>query len=136
MTRRPKVYGFDTGFVTHVRGWNEIRDTDMGILWEHLVLDMLRTSYETVNYWSDIGRNEIDFIVKGSGEDFHTIECKINPDKYASRGLHKFREFFPMGRNYCISPHVDSPYRLSYGTVEVEFRSTVPGMEVDQSPRW
>ena len=35
---RPKCYAFDTGFVTFERGWNDIRDDDRGLLWEHLVL--------------------------------------------------------------------------------------------------
>jgi predicted AAA+ superfamily ATPase len=43
MLRRPKAYGFDTGFVAFVRGWNDIRDDDRGHLWENLVLDILRT---------------------------------------------------------------------------------------------
>jgi uncharacterized protein len=35
----PKVYGFDTGFVCYYRGWSELRQEDMGLLWEHLVLN-------------------------------------------------------------------------------------------------
>ena len=38
---RPKCYAFDTGFVAFGRGWEQIRDEDRGILWEHLVLDSL-----------------------------------------------------------------------------------------------
>ncbi len=125
ITKRPKVYAFDTGFVTHVKGWNEIRETDSGLLWEHLVLDMLRTSYGTVYYWLDKGKNEIDFIVKGNGEEIHTIECKINPDKYSPKASLKFREYYSLGRNLCISPHITSPYRLRYGNIEVEFQSTI-----------
>jgi len=36
LMRRPKVYGFDTGFVGYVRGWTSLRDEDRGPLWEHL----------------------------------------------------------------------------------------------------
>ena len=125
ITKRPKVYAFDTGFVTHVKGWNEIRETDSGLLWEHLVLDMLRTSYGVVYYWLDKGKNEVDFIVKGDGEEVHTIECKINPDKYSPKAVQKFREFYPLGRNLCISPHIVATYKLSYETLEVEFQSTI-----------
>jgi hypothetical protein len=55
LVRRPKAYGFDTGLVTFVRGWQEIRDDDRGLLWEHLVLDVLRASVgsEGVFYWRD-----------------------------------------------------------------------------------
>jgi len=33
----PKVYGFDTGFVCHYRGLEQLADRDLGPLWEHLV---------------------------------------------------------------------------------------------------
>lgn len=35
----PKVYGFDTGFICHTRGWLKLRKEDFGLLWEHLVLN-------------------------------------------------------------------------------------------------
>ena len=37
----PKVYGFDTGFVCHYRGWTSLRPDDLGRLWEHYVLNEL-----------------------------------------------------------------------------------------------
>ncbi len=30
--KRPKPYTFDTGFVTFVNGWNDLCDTDRGLL--------------------------------------------------------------------------------------------------------
>jgi len=33
LLRRPKVYGFDTGFVSFVRGWTSLRNEDRGPLW-------------------------------------------------------------------------------------------------------
>ena len=50
---RPKCYAFDTGFVTHERGWETIRDDDRGLLWEHLVLDalLMRFAEHDVLYW-------------------------------------------------------------------------------------
>ncbi len=119
IVKRPKVYGFDTGFVTLIKGWNEIRESDRGLLWEHLVLDMLRVSYGNVYYWTDKERNEIDFIVKGKGGEIHTIECKINPEKYSDRAIKKFRTYYPEGQNYCFSPHVQNPYMASINGTEV-----------------
>ena len=46
IVKRPRVYAFDTGFVCFVRGWERLRDEDRGGLWEHLVLDALRTAME------------------------------------------------------------------------------------------
>jgi len=119
IVKRPKVYGFDTGFVTLIKGWNEIRESDRGLLWEHLVLDMLRVSYGNVYFWTDKARNEIDFIVKGKGGEIHTIECKINPDKYSDRAIKKFRIYYPEGKNYCFSPQVVNPYKISKNGTEV-----------------
>lgn len=123
IVKRPKVYAFDTGFVCHVRGWNEIRETDRGVLWEHLVLDMLHVAFGNVYYWTDKYRHEIDFIIKGTGGDVHTVECKINPDKYSPAAVIKFREYYPDGNNYCYSPHIKNPYKLSLGSIEVSFQS-------------
>ncbi len=82
IVRRPKVYGFDTGFVCFVRGWGEIRDEDRGGLWEHLVLDVLRTATggERLGYWRDKSDREIDFVVR-DGRAIHAVECKINPGR-------------------------------------------------------
>jgi hypothetical protein len=123
IVKRPKVYAFDTGFVCHARGWNEIRETDRGVLWEHLVLDMLHVAFRNVYYWTDKSGHEIDFIIKGTGGDVHTVECKINPDKYSPAAVKRFREHYPDGINYCYSPHIKSPYKLKSGNIEVLFRS-------------
>jgi predicted AAA+ superfamily ATPase len=134
--KRPKVYAFDTGFVCHVRGWNEIRETDRGVLWEHLVLDMLHVAFGNVYYWTDKYGNEIDFIIKAENGAVHTVECKINPDKYSPAAVNKFREYYPDGNNYCYSPHIKKPYKLSYGSIEVSFQSfpLAKGFDLPFSP--
>ena len=35
----PRIYGFDTGFICFVKGWDRLREENCGILWEHLVLN-------------------------------------------------------------------------------------------------
>ncbi|HDO26740.1 MAG TPA: ATP-binding protein [Bacteroidetes bacterium] len=124
ITKRPKVYAFDTGFVTFVNGWNEIRDNERGFLWEHLVLDMLKVRYGEVFYWQNKNKNEIDFVVRGIDNSVHTFECKINPEKFDPKVLLKFREFYPDGKNYCFAPHIKKPYKSRFGSLEVEFIST------------
>jgi len=119
IVRRPKVYGFDTGFVTHIKGWNEIRESDRGLLWEHLVLDMLRVKYGKVYYWSDKEKSEIDFIIKGEGNVIHAIECKVNPDKFSGKAIRKFRSYYPEGSNFCFSPQVRNPYKIRSKEIEV-----------------
>ncbi|MBN1953112.1 MAG: DUF4143 domain-containing protein [Bacteroidales bacterium] len=111
--------------MTHIKGWNEIRESDRGLLWEHLVLDMLRVSSGNVYYWSDKGKSEIDFIVKGEGDEIHTIECKINPEKYSDKAIRKFRAYYPEGRNFCFSPQVKKPYKIKCGETEVMILSAL-----------
>src|SRR6185312_4474478 len=42
----PKVYGFDTGFVCHYRGWSNLRREDLGYLFEHLVLNEILGKFQ------------------------------------------------------------------------------------------
>ncbi len=49
----PKAYGFDTGFVCYHRGWHDLRREDLGLLWEHLVLNELHAHLDrrAIHYW-------------------------------------------------------------------------------------
>jgi len=129
ITRRPKCYAFDTGFVTFVKGWERIREDDRGILWEHLVLDGLRVDIEEkggmLYYWRDKSQREIDFVIKRSENMIDTVECKINPDGFSPQSLKTFRELYPNGRNYLISPNIIEPYQIRYDNYLVEFISGV-----------
>jgi predicted AAA+ superfamily ATPase len=120
MVRRPKAYGFDTGFVTFVRGWSDIRDDDRGLLWEHLVLDVLRSAIgaEGLFYWRDKSDREVDFVVR-RGRAIHAIECKINPDRFDPKSLKVFRTLYPDGRNYLVCPGVKEPYQRRLGKLIV-----------------
>jgi hypothetical protein len=123
ITHRPKCYAFDTGFVTFVKGWDSIREDDRGLLWEHLVLDTLRTVYDDNNllYWRDKSGREVDFVVKGQGKKARTIECKIKPDHFDPANLAVFRALYPEGENYVLSPGVKSSYQRRYGKLLVNF---------------
>lgn len=120
LVRRPKVYGFDTGFVTFVRGWTDLRDEDRGPLWEHLVLDVLRSiPYgRALSYWRDKSDREIDFVV-ARGRRVDAIECKIRPDRLDARSLVAFREIYPNGTNMVVSPGVVEPYDFRVGPLVV-----------------
>jgi len=120
LVRRPKVYAFDTGFVAFARGWSDLRADDRGPLWEHLVLDVLRaaTGGLGLGYWRDRSGREVDFVVR-RGRDVDAIECKMNPDRLDPGGLKAFRESFPRGINYLVSPGVAEPYERSLGGLVV-----------------
>lgn len=114
LVRRPKVYGFDTGFVAFVRGWDRIRDEDRGVLWEHLALDALRvaTGGHGLGFWRDKSGREVDFVVSRPGR-VDVFECKVNPDHFAPESLRAFRSAYPEGRDFLLCPGVDTPYDRS-----------------------
>lgn len=126
IVRQPKVYAFDTGFVTAVRGWDSIREEDRGLLWEHLVLDTLRAAglEPQLGYWRDKSGREIDFVVRQGARRVDAIECKINPGRVDPEILRHFRGLYPEGRNFVVSPFEDDAYKKRIGDLEIQFIST------------
>jgi hypothetical protein len=104
---QPKSYGFDTGFVCYAKGWDDLRPEDSGLLWEHLVLDTLRAAQcPKIQFWRDKQQREVDFVLPRGRDSVDAIECKWNPDAFEPRGLMAFRDNYPDGRNYLLSPNV------------------------------
>ena len=125
IVRRPKIYAFDTGFVTFVRRWNSLRDEDRGGLWEHLVLDTLRAAGLTpqLGYWRDKSDREIDFVLRRERDFVDAIECKIDPSRFNLENLEAFRKLYPKGNNWLISPKVDSTFTRRFKGMKVQFIS-------------
>lgn len=121
IVRRPKVYGFDTGFVTYAHGWRDIRDDDRGLLWEHLVLDVLRaaTRGEGLHFWRDKSGREVDFVVR-RGRAVDAVECKIKIDRFDPNPLAVFRESYPQGSNYLVCPAIKSAFARRFGNLIVK----------------
>ena len=102
---QPKVFGFDTGLVCHARGWDHLRAEDCGVLWEHLVLDtLIAAGVPRIHFWRNKQQREVDFIVPHGRDAADAIECKWKPDAFETRGLAAFREQYPKGKNYVVSP--------------------------------
>ncbi len=114
IVRQPKVYGFDTGIIAHIRGWSEVRDSDRGHLWEHLVLDELRSALPQagIRYWRDKSGREIDFVLPWPGGRVDTYEAKVSPDSWNGKNLSVFREIYPEGKDFLVCPHVGEPYDM------------------------
>lgn len=124
---QPKLYGFDTGFVCHARGWHDLRADDLGLLWEHLVLDqLLAVPFDEVFTWRDKQRREVDFVIPGGRDVVHALECKWSVDAFEPRGLVAFREHYPKGRNYLVSPGVSAPYERRIAGLSVTVCSVPP----------
>jgi predicted AAA+ superfamily ATPase len=119
---QPKVFGFDTGFVCHARGWDDLRPADCGLLWEHLVLDtLIAAGVPKVQFWRDKQQREVDFVVPRGRDAVDAIECKWNPEAFETRGLRAFRENYPRGRNYVVSPVAPLAYARIQDGFKVEF---------------
>ena len=122
----PKVYGFDTGFVCHYRGWNALRAEDRGLLWEHFVLNEIhgRLQRRDLRYWRNKQGAEVDFVLPGRGERAPVaIECKWKADTFAPAALSAFRRIYPDGPNFVVATDVDTPFKRTLDGLEVEFVS-------------
>jgi len=121
IVKMPKIYGFDTGFITFVRGWDPLRPQDHGILWEHLVLEYLQASFpdQAITYWRDKEGREIDFVMARRRDHVDAVECKWNPSEFDPSALRVFRSYYPKGNNYIVCPLMDKLYMKRYGPLTV-----------------
>jgi predicted AAA+ superfamily ATPase len=121
IVKMPRVYAFDTGFVSFARGWDPLRQEDLGSLWEHLVLEHLQAYFPdtSVQYWRDKAGHEIDFVLAHRRDEVDTIECKWDPSAFDGTALQIFRGFYPAGRNYLVTPSGDPAHARRYGKLEV-----------------
>lgn len=122
----PKVYGFDTGFVCHARGWSSLRPDDFGQLWEHLVLGELRGRFQDlkIHYWRDKRGHEIDFVLLRNRKlEPVAIECKWSASRFDPAHLRAFRRRYPDGKNYVVAGDVDRDFDRDYGELTVSFVS-------------
>lgn len=120
ITKMPKVYGFDTGFVSFFKGWQPLRNTDLGFLWEHIVLDHLLAVNpdKPVRYWRDKSGYEVDFVIPCADGFVDAYECKWSPDEFSPSSLKSFRQIYPKGNNYLITP-LEAEYRKDYKGLKV-----------------
>ncbi len=119
----PKVYGFDTGFVCHYRGWLNLRREDLGDLFEHVVLNEILGRFPAgkLRYWRDKAKNEIDFVyLKNRNSGPTTIECKWSVNNFSFKALAKFREHYPEGENFVVAADVDRPFSKSSGGITIK----------------
>jgi len=122
LVKQPRIYAFDSGFIAFVKGWNDLRSDDCGILWEHLVLDTLISNVVAgqIHYWRDKQGHEIDFVLP-CNEGVDIFEAKWKADAFESKNLEVFRSAYPKGRNFVISPQHMPPYERVMGKHTVKF---------------
>lgn len=120
----PKIFGFDTGFVCHTKGWLKLRREDLGLLWEHFVLNEMsaQLSKRGIYYWRDKQKHEIDFIYLKNKESHPiTIECKWQSKNFKAENLNVFRRKYPDGNNYVVAQDITTSFNKKYGDLTVSF---------------
>ena len=119
----PKVYGFDTGFVCYYRGWSQLRQEDLGLLWEHFVLNemMAQTQSREIHYWRNKRGLEVDFVLTRTRDAPMAIECKWTASGFSPRALLAFRRQYPEGVNYIVAQDIDRTFTSDYNGIEVKF---------------
>lgn len=120
---QPKAYGFDTGFVAYARSWTDLRPTDLGPLWEHLVLETLRsfTADKDIHFWRDKQQTEIDFVIPRNRSSIDAIECKWSTTTATTHNFQKFRANYPDGKNILVSNQEADTYVRTIEGMEITF---------------
>ena len=122
----PRVYGFDTGFVAHYRGWRELRGEDLGALWEHFVLNelLVRLDLQRIHYWRDKRGHEVDLVVVRPGKAPAAVECKWSwRGADTLDGLAAFRRIYPEGQNFVVASDVSRVLPVRGSGVEADIVS-------------
>jgi hypothetical protein len=119
----PKVYFFDTGFITFFNGVSELHPKERGIYWEHLVLNELLTFVDRgdIHIWRDKSKNEVDFIIKRRGKDPIAVECKWKASEFNPHGLKVFRGIHPKGANLMVSSDITAPRTKKFENLAITF---------------
>ena len=119
----PKVYGFDTGFVCHYRGWDSLRPDDLGRLWEHYVLNELAAHLQSteLRYWRDKQGHEVDLIWLPRGKAPVAIECKWSTRDFDPASLLVFARAYPDAEMLVVAPDAKPEFTRDYKGMKVRF---------------
>ncbi|MEK7475099.1 MAG: ATP-binding protein [Candidatus Coatesbacteria bacterium] len=128
----PRVYSFDTGFVSYFNGWSHVTPANRGILWEHMVLNEIHAVIQSrqVSYWRDKHGNEVDFVVPRHGRPPIAIECKWSAHEFNPGGMLSFARAYPGSVLAVVAQDVRRPTKVRFGTntIAVLPASAVPSL--------
>ena len=107
ITAAPKVYAFDTGFISYYRGWGQHREDDLGVLWEHFVLNEIHAQGwgKDIHYWRDKRGHEIDFVMS-SPQGLRAVECKWKTKNLEAKNFLALWERYPNAKGYVVAADV------------------------------
>jgi len=132
----PKVYGMDTGFTCYAKGWRTLRQEDLGILWEHCVLNEIQAHLQqrTIHYWRNKQQHEIDFVIPNKNHGGITaIECKLNSSRATlntsslesmGKNIEAFRKLYPEGDNFIVCSDITASFTRKYNDLTLTFVNT------------
>lgn len=121
LVQAPKAFAFDTGFICHARGMNDIRPDDRGVLLEHLTLETLQSlpTLPMIHYWRDKSKHEIDFVLPFDRDRVDALEVKWQGDAFEPRNLRVFRQSYPHGRNWLVTSQTGPTIVRQVGGLEL-----------------
>jgi predicted AAA+ superfamily ATPase len=121
--KQPRIYAFDTGFVSYCRGWDSLHPRDCGKLLENLVLDVLlsRLDRKSIYFWRDKQKREIDFIYSKNNSICDAIEVKWNANAFEVENLTFFRSLYPRGKNIVVTSQAAPVYTQKLDNINVIF---------------
>lgn len=133
----PKVYGFDTGMACYFKGWDNLRAEDMGLLWEHFVLNEIFANLQTkkIYYWRDKRGHEMDFVIADRGRNPTVIEVKWKAEDFDPKNLMSFRRRYPKGDNFIVTSDIDRAFSRNYNGQRIKFIGLKELVEVEVSRR-
>jgi predicted AAA+ superfamily ATPase len=119
----PKVYAFDSGFVAYHRGWNQLRRTDLPLMWEHFVLNELHANLQSRQfyYWKDKRNHQVSFVFARSIRAPIAIDCAWSSADYDWSGLEAFRRQYPHGESFVVSNDVTEPFSTTLRQTTARF---------------
>jgi hypothetical protein len=80
---------------------------------------LIAASLPKIHFWRDKQQREVDFVVPRGRDVVAAIECKWNADSFEPRGLTAFRDQYPKGKNYLVSPLAGPGYERRYGRLKL-----------------
>ena len=119
----PKVYAFDTGFVCYFKGWDKLRNDDLGLLWEHFVLNEIYANMQSRNilYWRDKRGHEVDFIIQKRNNKIYAVECKWSYNNFVPNNLRSFSNRYQNAELFVVANDVKDHFIKKFDNISVKF---------------
>ena len=119
----PKIYVFDTGFVSHFNGWHDLKNEDCGTLWEHLILnEILAISQRNMAYyWRNKKGFEVDYIIPLKNKSQVAIECKWSAKSFDAQNIAVFRKSYHSGDNIVVAHDVENEILKEINGIKIRF---------------